>query len=257
MGRINIRWEPRLLPATIAVLALLLAVKSTVLVRALWIAGEAVGTTVLPRAQAALHETEKKLDGHDPDRPDKAPGKPDHAKPAETRPVAAAVPPPPMKPEPQEPPEPPVSDSERAILLDLRQRRVELDGREAALAGREAMLSGTDRKLTTRIEELQLLQKKLEALNAARSEREDAGWQGLVKIYQSMKPRDAATILNDLDMAVLLPVMDRMKEAKAAPILSAMLPEKAREITDGLAKLRTRPMSAAPSGTGSELGNGG
>ena len=37
---------------------------------------------------------------------------------------------------------------------------------------------------------------------AARGQREDSGWQGLVKLYQNMKPRDAATILNDLDMAV-------------------------------------------------------
>ena len=40
----------------------------------------------------------------------------------------------------------------------------------------------------------------------ARQQREDASWQGLVKLYESMKPRDAATIFNDLEMPVLLRV---------------------------------------------------
>ncbi len=231
MTRMNMKWEPRLLPATIAVLALLLAVKSTVLVRGIWVAGELVGTSVLPRAQAASHDADKKPAAHEGANEKKPASLPADVVAAPEAKVA--------------PPEPSVSDSERAILLELRQRRRELDSREAALAGREAIQSGTDRKITARVEELQVLQKKLEALDAARAQREDAGWQGLVKIYQSMKPREAATILNELDMAVLLPVMDRMKEAKAAPILSAMLPEKAREITDGLARLRTRPASEA------------
>ena len=45
-------------------------------------------------------------------------------------------------------------------------------------------------------------------------EHEDASWQGLVKLYEAMKPRDAATIFNDLEMPVLLQVVDRMKEAR-------------------------------------------
>ena len=88
--------------------------------------------------------------------------------------------------------------------------------------------------------ELQALQKKLEGLDAARKEREEAGWQGLVKLYEAMKPRDAATIFNDLEMPVLLQVVDRMKEAKAAPVLAAMQPDKARDLTAKLAQMRTR-----------------
>lgn len=243
MAHMNIRFpEPRLLPATIAVLGLLLAVKSTVLVRSLLIAGETVGASVLPAAHAASHEAEPKSDKK-PERnqektADKKPAAPNTG--AAEAAGAATI----------EPQEPPVSDSERTILLELRQRRKELDTRETLLVSREAILSATQHKLSARVEELQTLQKKLEALDAARGQREDSGWQGLVKLYQNMKPRDAATILNDLDMGVLLQVMDRMKEAKAAPILSAMQPEKAREITDGLAKLRVRlpvgPSSGGP-----------
>ena len=72
-------------------------------------------------------------------------------------------------------------------------------------------------------------------------------WRGLVKVYESMKPRDAAVIFNDLDMPVLLQVVDRMKEAKAAPVLAAMQADKARELTTKLADMRTRRDN--PSGT--------
>ena len=131
-------------------------------------------------------------------------------------------------------------DSERAVLLELRQRRQELDARDAALAARESLLAAAEQKLSARVDELQALQKKLEALETARKEREDASWQGLVKLYEAMKPRDAATIFNDLEMPVLLQVVDRMKEAKAAPVLAAMQPDKARDLTAKLAQMRTQ-----------------
>ena len=132
-----------------------------------------------------------------------------------------------------------MTDAERAVLLELRQRREELDARDAALAARESLLAAAGQKLSARVAELQALQKKLEALDAARKEREDASWQGLVKLYEAMKPRDAATIFNDLEMPVLLQVVDRMKEAKAAPVLAAMQPDKARDLTAQLAQMRT------------------
>jgi flagellar motility protein MotE (MotC chaperone) len=41
-------------------------------------------------------------------------------------------------------------------------------------------------------------------------------------------------------MPVLLQVVDRMKEAKAAPVLAAMQPDKARDLTTKLAQMRTQ-----------------
>lgn len=200
---------PRLLPFTIVGLAALLAMKTVTLVRAALPAPPAQAV-VLATAQAA----------------------------APTRPATTSKPP--SKPSPSPPAEPPaVSDAERAVLLQLRQRRQEIDARELALTARESMLAAAEQKLNARVEELVALQKKLEALEAVRQQREELGWQGLVKVYEVMKPRDAAVIFNDLQMPVLLPVLDRMKEAKAAPILAAMNPDKAREVTAALAKLRT------------------
>src|SRR3954451_22667425 len=87
-------------------------------------------------------------------------------------------------------------------------------------------------------------------MDTARQQRDDASWQGLVRLYETMKPRDAATIFNELQMPILLQVLDRMKDAKAAAVLAAMNPDKARDVTAELAKLRTRreqPPETVPS----------
>ena len=119
------------------------------------------------------------------------------------------------------------------------------------------MLAAAEQKLAARVTELQSLQRSLETLEAARQQQDDANWQGLVKLYEAMKPRDAAAIFNDLDQPVLLQVVDRMKETKAAPILAAMQADKARAVTAQIAALRTRrntpaatPVGAAGSAPG-------
>lgn len=173
---------------------------------------------------------------------------------APSRPPAQAPAPPPSQPQPQAftPPRPApdgapeVSDAERAILLDLRRRRTELEGRAAQLAEREGLLAAAEKRLADRVAELASLQARLEALEAARHDRDEDAWRGLVKLYESMKPRDAATIFNDLDRPVLLGVLDRMKAAKAAQILAAMQPERARQATAELARRRAEANRPAP-----------
>jgi flagellar motility protein MotE (MotC chaperone) len=100
------------------------------------------------------------------------------------------------------------------------------------------MLAAAERRLTQRVEELTTLQTRLEAMERDRAAREETGLRGLVKLYEGMRPRDAAQIFDDLDMPVLLPIVDRMREARAAPVLAAMRPDRARALTGELARLR-------------------
>lgn len=214
----------RLLPFTIAALAAVLAVKTVDLART---AHSAFNGTPVAAMVSEAHAA--------------VPDKPPTALPVKAAPDAATA------PVQDSAAPPPISDGERAVLLDLRQRRQDLDARDATLASRESILAAVEQKLAARAEELGALQKKLQDLEAARQQREEAGWQGLVKLYEAMKPRDAAVIFNDLQMPVLLPLVDRMKDAKAAPVLAAMNPDKAREVTTGLAQMRTRRESLGPS----------
>jgi flagellar motility protein MotE (MotC chaperone) len=238
---------PRLLPVTIAVLALVLVAKAEVLVRSAIDRGEpasviAAARAAGPDAPAPSDKASQPGKAGQPEKvgqPEKAGAKP--GQPAAPPPHAADIPPVPEGPAP-------MTDGEKAVLLDLRARREQLDARDAALANRESMAAAAEKKLSAQIGELQALQQRLEALDAGRKEQESAAWQGLVKVYEAMKPRDAATIFNDLGMSVLLSVIDRMKEAKAAAILAAMTPEKARDVTTQLALKRTGRAAAVESG---------
>jgi flagellar motility protein MotE (MotC chaperone) len=128
--------------------------------------------------------------------------------------------------------------AERAVLEALRARRAEIEAREQATAAREVVLAAAERRLLQRVEELAAMQQRLEALERDRAAREDAGLRGLVKLYEGMRPRDAATIFDELDMPVLVRIVDRMREAKASTVLGAMRPERARQLTAELARLR-------------------
>jgi flagellar motility protein MotE (MotC chaperone) len=236
---------PRLLPATIAMLAVVLVAKFTVLVR-----------SAIDNGQPAAFITAAWASGPDapaaPEKPgEKSGAKPDAipddhgqaVKPGHGADPAGVADPPAV---PEGPP--PMTDGEKAVLMELRERRRELDAREATLASRESMLAAAEMKISARVEELQALQKRLESLDTSHRQQEDTAWQGLVKVYEDMKPRDAATIFNDLGMPVLLAVVDRMKEAKTAAILAAMLPDKARDVTTQLALKRTKAATADTGG---------
>ncbi len=159
-----------------------------------------------------------------------------------TQAPAGAPPAAPSRAQPAPPPAPAADDAvaaERAVLEALRARRAEIESREQAIAAREVVLAAAERRLGQRVEELSALQQRLEALERDRASREEQGFRALVKLYEGMRPRDAAVIFDELDLPVLVRILDRMREARAAPVLGAMRPERARLVTAELARLRT------------------
>ena len=56
------------------------------------------------------------------------------------------------------------------------------------------------------------------------------------------QPKDAARIFGELDINTLLKVAERMKEKKLAPIMAKMNPDRAKEMTVALTKLRNLPL---------------
>lgn len=230
---------PRLLPLTIFAMVGLLGLKSGHLVLAA--TGHTDVAAVVPPAKAAeANSAEPRHEG--PAGASKHPASGSAVVPRPSESAAASSPSLP----PGEVPVQPISSSERSLLLDLRQRRLELDQREAALTAREGTLAAVERRLSSRVDELTALQARLEMLERQRKDHDEANWRGLVKLYETMKPRDAAAIFNDLELPVLLPVLDRMKEAKAAAVLSAMVPERARLVTSELAQMRSKANTVPP-----------
>ncbi len=218
--------RPRLLPATIAVTGLLLASKVAGLLFSSMPDRWALQGAMLPAAEAAsATEASHATTAPEPAHP------------------AAAAAPPAAAPKPSNPTPPVVSEEERRLLQDLRTRRQELEARERTLTQREGVLNAAEQRVVSRANDLAALQAKLEQLDKMRAERDDANWAGLVRTYEAMKPRDAAAIFNDMDMPVLLQITDRMKETKAALVLAAMQPDRARLVTAQLAAKRSRTTS--------------
>lgn len=139
------------------------------------------------------------------------------------------------------------------ILEQLSSRRQELDAREKKLAAREALMTAAEKQVDTKVGELTKLKSEIEQLLGTQKKEEDARINSLVKIYESMKAKDAAAIFNTLDMDILLQVVSRMKEAKSSPIIAAMATERAKDLTVRLAeqkKLPSMPGDTAQAGAG-------
>lgn len=133
------------------------------------------------------------------------------------------------------------SSSEIEVLQSLSRRRAELDKREQTLSAREALLTAAEQEVDRKITELNKLRTELETLLGKQESMEEERILSLVKIYENMKPKEAADIFNTLDMDILLAVVSRMAERKSSPILANMNTERARLLTIRLAEMRKLP----------------
>ena len=131
-----------------------------------------------------------------------------------------------------------MSPSEVELLQKLADRRAELDKRAAELSQREVLLQAAEKRIDDKIAKLEALEKQIGGIVDKHTEEDEARIKSLVKIYETMKPADAARIFGQLDMPVLLGVLEHMKERNAAPILAAMDPTKAKAVTLALAERR-------------------
>ena len=138
------------------------------------------------------------------------------------------------------------SPAEIEVLQSLSKRRDELAKREQSMGEREALLNAAEQQVDRKIAELGKLKGEIEKLLGQQETMEESRIASLVKIYEAMKPKEAAIIFNTLDIDVLLSVVSRMNERKISPILASMEPEKARIVTIKLAEMRKLPEASAP-----------
>ncbi|WP_159999889.1 MotE family protein [Roseomonas sp. 18066] len=155
------------------------------------------------------------------------------ARPAAPQPVS-----PPVGPGPGPGAASPAPGSDDAVALALRGRREQLDERERMVAMREAVLAATEQRLQGRIDSLSGLQSRLEENERQMKNRDEAHWASLAKLYETMRPREAAMVFNELDLPLLAQIVNRMREQKAAPVFGAMEPERVRALTAELARMR-------------------
>ncbi len=138
------------------------------------------------------------------------------------------------------------SPGEIEALEDLSKRREEIDKRQAELDQRGAILQAAERRIQQQVDELKALQAAVESAIAKYDEQEQARRNSLVRMFQNMKPTEAARIFEQMEMPTLVEIVEAMNERRAAPILAQMNPIRAQQVTAELAR-RKQPENTSPS----------
>ncbi len=134
-----------------------------------------------------------------------------------------------------------LSPAEIELLQNLAKRRDKIDARSRELQMREAILSATEKRIDGKIKKLKDLETRVQGMIDQHDEEAESRIKSLVKVYESMKPKAAARIFENLEMSVLIDVAQRMKEKKMAAVLASMDSKRAREVTVRLAKQKELP----------------
>lgn len=125
--------------------------------------------------------------------------------------------------------------SASAVEERLGERRVDLDAREQELEMRLALVEAAEKRINERTAVLQQLEARIDALVDQNREAEEGQFKSIVSLYETMKPKEAAVIFDELDMNTLLRVSRAMSPRKLAPIMARMSPIKARDLTASMA----------------------
>lgn len=136
--------------------------------------------------------------------------------------------------------QPRFSKTEIDLLENLSKRRDELDQREKEMEMKARVLDATEKRINDKLGEMKNLQTELTKIVAQYNDKQDTQIKSLVKIYEGMKPDEAAAIFNELEMPILLDVISKMSERKVSPILANMTPKKAKDVTQELAEKRKK-----------------
>jgi flagellar motility protein MotE (MotC chaperone) len=136
-----------------------------------------------------------------------------------------------------------LSQSEVRVLQTLGDRRKALEAREAELGQQGQLMEAAQKRLDERVGELKKLEASIQVLLGQLDEAQEKRIVELVGVYQRMRPKDAAAVFDGLEEDVLLQVASRMKQQNLAEIMGKMRPDRARALTKAMAEQRKPPES--------------
>lgn len=137
-------------------------------------------------------------------------------------------------------------DAAKVVLRGLEEKKTTLDKQQKAIEQEKKELEAFKEQIDEKIENLTNLKKQIEQdvalLDQKKSQKEiekNAEYEEkigkLVKMYAGMKPKNAAQIVDKMDLEVAHEIFIRMREASASEILSFVESEKAAKISERLA----------------------
>ena len=133
------------------------------------------------------------------------------------------------------------TDALEDVAADLKRRQEAIERREAELDIREQVFATAKERLLVQIDRMEALRDEIASLIEEVDAAEEERLRQLVKVYETMKGKQAAAIFDRLDPNVLLKVAARMREAKLAAIMAKMEAPRARHLTAQLAREQELP----------------
>jgi len=128
-----------------------------------------------------------------------------------------------------------LSPAELQVLQSLGARRGQLDQRESDLNTQLALMTAAEAKLDAKVKALTGLKADIQGLLKEADAKQGPEIDRLVKVFEGMKPKDAAPRFVLLDDSVRLPIAAKMKERSLSAIVAQMPPTEAKKLTEGLA----------------------
>lgn len=117
------------------------------------------------------------------------------------------------------------------MLAAVKQERELLAAQNETLDQRSSEVALAAERVEIETARLEELKQEVESLLARVERAHTADVDRLVNLYRSMKPKEAASIMNDLDIEVSVMVLGTMSERDAAPILAKLNPIRAQAIS--------------------------
>ncbi len=128
-----------------------------------------------------------------------------------------------------------MSPAELRVLQSLGTRRGQLDQREKDLDVQLQLLAAAEAKLDGKIKSLNGLKGQVQSLIGQADAQQQAENDRLIRVYEAMKPKDAAARFSLLDDSVRIPIALKMKEKSLSAILAQMSAPDAKALTERLA----------------------
>jgi flagellar motility protein MotE (MotC chaperone) len=117
------------------------------------------------------------------------------------------------------------------LLLAIRERESQLDAEAARLADRAQNLNVAEAKLAEQLAAFERAQRNLEETLAMADQAAERDIDRMTKVYEAMKPEDAARIIERMDVSFAAGLMARMRPEIAADVLTGMEPDAAYAVT--------------------------
>lgn len=99
------------------------------------------------------------------------------------------------------------------------ERLKRLAEREAALKAKEEAFQRANAALEAKVRELDAAKKGLEKQISARKSQDGDRYKKMVKIYKTLKPKDAADLLNKLEPKLVITLLDNMDQKTVVKLI--------------------------------------